>query len=295
MTTLDDERMDQRLRRAGERLRHEAPSAAATSDAVEAVDSMPPPPRRAARWVAPAVVAAVAASIIALLVFVGTRDDVVEERPADLPFIPPGEVSAHLYAVDYDGAGGNCVALVGQDGIPAQGCLAGDQDQLGRAVVTVVDGDLRTIVSPGHTNVHGQEDDSCFDDVAEANEGRFVDVLTCGGSQPVFGLLPVEPGDETEWFVRDVTGRDAPVDLVTGDGVTYLFEAADAHYRPCRVRRHPAGRRWVGRRLQHAADAAGANGPQRRRLPHRAFCRCAGVAQRGARHSPRLPGSAGAP
>ena len=66
---------------------------------------------------APAVVAAVAASVIGLLVFVGSRDEAVEERPADLPITPPGEVSAHLYAVDFDGAGGHCAALVGQDGI----------------------------------------------------------------------------------------------------------------------------------------------------------------------------------
>ena len=235
MTVLDDDRMDQRLRRAGERLRHEAPSAAATSDALEAVDSRPVPPRRVGRWVAPAVVAAVAASVVGLLLVVGSRDEAVEQRPADLPFIPPGEVSAHLYAVNYDGAGGHCAALVGQDGIPAQGCLAGDQNQLGRAVVTAVDGSLRTIVSPGHTNVHGQEDASCFRDVAEANEGRFVDVLTCGGGQPVFGLLPVEPGEQTEWFVRRVTGTDVVIEPVGDDGVTYLFDVPDAVLRPCRI------------------------------------------------------------
>ena len=64
---------------------------------------------------APAVVAAVAASVVGLLLLVGSRDEAVEQRPADLPFIPPGEVSAHLYAVNYDGAGGHCAALVGQD------------------------------------------------------------------------------------------------------------------------------------------------------------------------------------
>jgi hypothetical protein len=170
-----------------------------------------------------------------LLVVAGRRDEAVEERPADLPFIPPGEVSAHLYAVNHDGAGGNCVALVGQDGIPAQGCLAGDQGQLGRAVVTVVDGNLRTIVSPGHTGVHGQEDDSCFPDLAEANEGRFVDVITCGGGKPVFGLLPVEPGEQTEWFVRSVTGRDVAIEPAGDDGVTYLFDVPDAVLRPCRI------------------------------------------------------------
>ena len=37
MTNLDDDRMDQRLRRAGERLRHEAPAEAATRDALEAL------------------------------------------------------------------------------------------------------------------------------------------------------------------------------------------------------------------------------------------------------------------
>ena len=102
-------------------------------------------------------------------------------------------------------------------------------------MVAAVDGDLRTIVSPGHTNVHGQEDASCFGDVAEANEGRFVDVLTCGGGQPVFGLLPVEPGEQTEWFVRRVTGRDVAIEPVSDDGVTYLFDVPDAALRPCRI------------------------------------------------------------
>ena len=235
MTSLDEERMDQRLRRAGERLRHDAPSAAATSDALEALSSRPPPPRRVERWVAPAVVATVAAAVIALLVFAQSRDDAVEEGPADLPFAPPGEVSAHLYALDYDGAGGHCVALVGQDGIPAQGCLAGDQNQLGRAVLTTVDGQLRTIVSPGSTGAHGQEDASCFRELSAAHGGRFIDVLTCGGGQPVFGLLPVDPGGNTEWFVRSVTGRDVAIEPVGDDGVTYLFDVPDAVLRPCRI------------------------------------------------------------
>jgi hypothetical protein len=235
MTNLDDDRMDQRLRRAGERLRHEAPSGDATFDALEALSVRPLPPRRAARWVAPLVVAAVAASVVGLLLLVGSRDEAVEEPPADQPSTTAGEVSAHLYAQDFDGAGGHCVSLVGQDGAPTQGCLAGDQKQLGRAVVTAVDGDLRTIVSPGLTTVHGQEDPSCFGDLADAHGGRFVDIVTCGGGQPVFGLLPVEPGEETEWFVRSVTGRDVAIELVGDDGVTYLFDVPDAVLRPCRI------------------------------------------------------------
>ena len=199
---------------------------------------------RPARWVAPVVLAAIAASVLALLVVAGRRDEAVEERPADLPF---DVLLVRCRHTCYDGgpmtgAGGNCVALVGQDGIPAQGCLAGDQGQLGRAgPVTVVDGNLRTIVSPGHTGVHGQEDDFvlALTSLRRTKPGSSMSSRAAVVSRSS-ACFPIEPGEQTDVVRAQGDGpgcrrRRRPATT----GVTYLFDVPDADPPSVPRRGHP--------------------------------------------------------
>ena len=87
---------------------------------------------------------------------------------------------------------------------------------------------------------------SCVRELESAHDGQVVDVITCGSGQPVFGLTPLEPSGEPEWFVRSVTGRDVALELVADDGVTYLFDVPDAALRPCRIVATRAGAgAWV--------------------------------------------------
>ena len=130
MTKLDDERIDQRLRRAGERLRHEAPPP----------PRRPTPSRRSARGRAAAprgtmggsaVVAAVAASVVGLWCSSGRATRRSRSRPADQPSLLratcPHTCTRRTSTVPAATASRSSA----RTGSPAQGCLAGDQRPVG--------------------------------------------------------------------------------------------------------------------------------------------------------------------
>ena len=235
VTMIDDERLDRRLRRAGERLRHEAPDRAATDVALAeriAVDAGRPAggPRR---WVVPAVLAAVAASALAVILVARPGREAADGRPAGVP----DDVAVRVYAADFDGDGGRCLEVLAPGDEAVRGCVPGEQRTWGRPVLAPVGGGTMTIVATTETGRYSPYRNECFDDLPRAADGsaRFVDVVTCGDGRPVYGLLPTEPWGRTTWFVRTADGRDVAVTPVDGTGATWVFDVPGAAQRPCLV------------------------------------------------------------
>ncbi|CAN5714568.1 hypothetical protein BH18ACT2_BH18ACT2_22200 [soil metagenome] len=220
---LDDDRIDQRLRRAGERLRHDGLRGSMVEAALEHLSDRPPE-RRDRRRLAPTVLGAVAV-MLAVLVLV-RQDEPIEVAPT-----ATAAPAIERVADDFDGDGGGCTAIFSSASeLLAQGCLSGAQLRSERTFIAMADDELMPVAPspPGRCALAGQE-------------GRIVDVVACDPGRELYGLVPTEPWGTAEWFVTDRTGAEVRLQPLDLDGDVLVFDVPGAADRPCLVVASAAG------------------------------------------------------